>query len=135
MQDPGGANFSGQGGSLLSGMALTTEKRETLTQKDRRRKPRIHIPFPVSIEGQDENDEPFKAQTVLDNFSSNSMYFRIFPHVVQGNNLSIVVGLSVSKPFGEAPAKISIDGVVRRADRKDGGVFGVAVTFKKARFL
>ena len=135
MHDPGGANLIGQGGSLLSGMALTTEKREILTQEDSRRKPRIHIPFPVSIEGQDENDEPFKAQTVLDNFSSNSMYFRIFPHVEQGKNLSIVVGLSVSKPFNETPAKILVDGVVRRADRKDGGVFGVAVTFNKARFL
>lgn len=135
MHDPGGANLRGQGGSLLSGMMLTTGKRKTLTQEDRRRKPRIHIPFPVSIEGQDENNEPFKAETVLDNFSSNSMYFRILPHVVQGKNLSIVVGLAVSKTFGETPAKIAVDGVVRRADRKDGGVFGVAVTFNKARFL
>ncbi len=102
--------------------------------EDRRIKPRVYIPFPAIVEGRDENGQVFKADTVLDNFSSNSMYFRILPCVGHGTKLSITVGLSTSLPVHETPSRISVEGLVRRADLKEGGVCGVAVTFKKARF-
>lgn len=101
---------------------------------DRRIKPRIYIPFPAIVEGQDEDGQVFKSDTVLDNFSSNSMYFRILPSVGKGSSLSITVGLSTSLPMNENLSRISVEGLVRRADLKEGGVCGVAVTFKKARF-
>jgi len=120
---------------MVGGTALATDTKQYLPMgEDRRIKPRIYIPFPAIIEGQDESGHVFKAETVLDNFSSNSMYFRVLPCVVLGSSLSITVGLSTSLPMDKTPSRISVEGLVRRADHKEGGVCGVAVTFKKAYF-
>ena len=57
------------------------------------------------------------------------------PCVEVGTQLSIIVGLTPSLTLTEHSPQVAIEGIVHRAEEKPGGACGVAVTFKKAKFL
>lgn len=114
---------------LAQGLQSTNEGR------DRRGKPRINVPFHVKVNGVDEEGEVFTVETVVDNVSGNGLYLRMIPCVELGAKMSIVLGLhTATRVIDEAP-RFLIDGVVRRAEKKPGGVCGMAVTFDRVRFL
>lgn len=102
---------------------------------DRRKKPRIYVPFHATVQGVDENGEQFEINTILDNFSSNSLYLRLLPRVKQGAELSVTIGLSTTEPLTQTIPRVALDGVVQRIDQKSGGACGVVVTFARPRFL
>ncbi len=103
--------------------------------QDRRSKPRICVPFHASVDGIDDHGEHFNMETVLDNISGDGLYLRLMPCVQYGARLSIIVGLNASSERPTETARFSIDGVVKRVEKKAGGACGVAVTFDHAHVL
>jgi len=101
---------------------------------DRRRKPRICVPFHATVRGVNNEGEQFKVETVMDNVSGAGLYMRMMPNVKEGTRLSIGLRLHTgSSPTKEAP-RVVVEGVVLRAENKAGGVCGVAVAFDHVRF-
>ena len=43
---------------------------------ERRRKPRVHEPFPVTVHGIDPTGESFEVKTVLENISAGRLYLQ-----------------------------------------------------------
>jgi PilZ domain-containing protein len=103
---------------------------------ERRRKPRIFDPFPAKVKGTNLDGESFETETVIDNLSADGLYLRLMQRVKQGAKLSVVFQLSL-KPGAEAVSqpRVAVKGLVLRTESKPGGVFGVAITFDRARFL
>ena len=101
---------------------------------DKRRKPRICVPFHATVRGTSNEGEEFNVETVLDNVSGAGLYMRMMPNVKEGTRLSIGLRLHTgSSPTKEAP-RVVVEGVVLRAENKAGGVCGVAVAFDHVRF-
>lgn len=103
--------------------------------EERRGKPRICVPFHARVKGVDEKGKAFNVDTVLDNISGDGLYLRLMPCVDQGATLSLVVGLHSASETTEDVARFSIDGLVRRVEKKTGGACGVAVTFRTVRVV
>ena len=104
---------------------------------ERRRSPRICVPFPATVNGVDKDGRPFEVSTVLDNVSSTGLYFRIMPCVEAGANISVAFRLLLQPSGmtdGAASVKVSNAKVVR-AEEKPGGVCGIAVAFKYPEFI
>ena len=102
---------------------------------ERRRKPRIREPFPVTVHGVDGSGEAFEINTHLDNLSASGLYLRLAECVEPGMRLFIVIRLSAA-PAEEASApRIAIHGVVLRAEFRSEMECGVAVAFTHHRFL
>ena len=79
--------------------------------------------------------EVFDVATVLDNISGDGLYLRLMPCVEQGTKLSLVVGLERVADGTNDAARFSIDGVVRRVEKKSGGACGVAITFRHVQVV
>jgi hypothetical protein len=102
---------------------------------ERRVKPRIDVPFPVTVYGVDAKGEAFKVQTVLDNISAGGLYMRLWPRIEPGATLFIISRFSTS-PETEGPApRVALYGAVLRAEFKCGCTCGVAVAFSHHQFL
>jgi len=102
---------------------------------DRRKKPRICVPFHATVRGMNNEGEEFIVETVLDNVSSDGLYLRMMPSIKEGTTLAIEILLH--KPLHvteESSSRILVDGLVLRTDNKAGGVFGVAVALDNVRF-
>ncbi len=102
---------------------------------ERRGKPRICVPFHAKVKGVDEKGDAFDVDTVLDNISGDGLYLRLMPCVEQGTKLSLVLGLHSASKATDGDARFSIDGVVRRVEKRTGGACGVAVTFHHVRVV
>ena len=109
------------------------EVTRTAKTGERRKKERIYIPFPASVQGVDVNGEEFNINTVLDNLSSNSLYLRMMPIVKPGARLNVRFKLSTSGTEGRVTSSVSVRGTVIRADEKPGGASGIAIKFKAPR--
>jgi c-di-GMP-binding flagellar brake protein YcgR len=101
---------------------------------DRRRKPRICVPFHTTVRGVNNEEEEFNVETILDNVSGDGLYMRMMPSVKEGTTLSIQILLHKSSHMPEEASRILVEGVVLRTEKKAGGVCGVAVTFDRVRF-
>jgi PilZ domain len=101
---------------------------------ERRRKPRIYVPFPARVQGTDCAGQPFDVQTVLDNLSGNSLYLRMMLCVLPGEQLNVSFNLSLADTDAGEPAKIKIRGKVLRTDEYPGDVCGIALAFEHPKF-
>ena len=101
---------------------------------DRRRKPRICVPFHATVRGVNNEGEKFNIETVLDNVSGEGLYMRMMPSVKEGASLAIEIVLHKPLHKTEEASRILVDGVVLRTENKAGGVSGVAVAFGRVRF-
>ena len=101
---------------------------------ERRRYPRINIPFPATVQGLDNGGHNFSVETVLDNLSSKGLFLRMMPCVEPGAKLCIEIQMRTGRQLEHEGARLSVDGVVLRADKLAGGASGVAVSFAKVRF-
>lgn len=63
---------------------------------DRRRHPRLRVPFPAMLRGKDASGESFEVDAVLDNISAGGLYVRLGRCVKRGARLFAVVRLSTS---------------------------------------
>ena len=102
---------------------------------ERRRKPRIDIPFPAKVKGVDANGEAFETNSVLDNFSAGGLYLRLACSLNQGAELLVFVELPTASEDKAGASLIETKGVVLRAEPKPDGACGVAVGFERYRFL
>jgi hypothetical protein len=64
---------------------------------ERRRHPRVCLPFPASVEGVDEDGEPFRAETVLDDLSAGGVYLRLVERVRPGSVLTVTARFSTAR--------------------------------------
>lgn len=101
---------------------------------DRRKKPRIYVPFRAIVRGVNSQGEEFSVDTVLDNMSGDGLYMRMMPLVKKGGRLSIEIGLTTPSDEDPEPSRTMVEGVVLRSEMKAGGVCGVAVKFDRVRF-
>jgi hypothetical protein len=112
---------------------MMTELSFSAGKIERRRKARIYIPFPASVEGVDVNGEGFRINAVLDNLSADSLYLRIMERVKPGAILSILFRLSTAATDEAATSSVAVRGTVIRTDEKPGGACGIAVKFNSPR--
>lgn len=101
---------------------------------ERRRKPRICVPFHATVRGMNNEGERFKVETVMDNVSGAGLYMRMMPGVKEGTRLSIALRLHTGSAMNQEAPRVLVEGVVLRAESKAGGVCGVAVEFDQVRF-
>ena len=100
--------------------------------RERRGRPRIERPFPVTVRGVDAMGEPLDIDTVLDNMSVGGLYVRLPRRIEPGAQLA--VGIRVSVPWEEgAGARVATRGVVLRVESKSDGDHGLAVEFTRYR--
>lgn len=106
-----------------------------MTNIEKRRKPRIYIPFPARVKGVDRDGVAFAVDSVLDNLSGNGLYVRIMPCVTPQAPIHVAFKLSLDGDGDRQPAWVEVEGTVVRADEHPGTVCGVAVTFEQPQFL
>jgi hypothetical protein len=106
-----------------------------LHKPERRVKPRIHEPLPVSVSGIDESGRAFETETQVDNISANGLYMRLAEQVESGAKLALVVQFSM-KGIEEGPsARVAAQGLVLRSEPQQDGSCGLAVEFTRHRFF
>ena len=101
---------------------------------DRRRNPRICVPFHATVHGVSNEGEEFILETVLDNVSGDGLYMRMMSSVKKGTRLAIEIVLHKPLQATEEGSHLLVDGVVLRTENKAGGVSGVAVAIDRVRF-
>ncbi len=101
---------------------------------DRRRNPRICVPFHATVRGVNNEGEKFAVETVLDSVCGDGLYMRMMPSVKKGTRLSIALRLYTGSSMTHDAPRVLVEGVVLRAENKPGGVCGVAVAFDRVRF-
>ena len=100
---------------------------------ERRAKPRIQTPFPVSVRGVDADGEAFEVSTILDNLSAGGLYLRLVRRVEPGAEVSMEIRLSTAPARGALRAVTH--GVVLRVEPRFGGACGAAVRFTRLQLL
>jgi hypothetical protein len=99
---------------------------------ERRRHPRVHLPFPASVEGVSDAGESFRVQTILDDMSVDGIYLRLTDRVAEGAEVCVTARFSVVADKGLV---VRLVGKVVRVEPKPGGAFGVAMEVEKRRIL
>jgi hypothetical protein len=102
---------------------------------ERRRTPRIALPFMATARGIDTNSWRFEEHTVIGNLSAAGPYLHLSRRVAQGARLFVCIRLSNAYGRDAPAAYVAAHGVVARVEPWPGGVFGVAVTFTHCRFI
>jgi len=103
---------------------------------ERRAKPRVVVPFRVTVQGVDKTGVPFEAATVLDNLGPGGLYVRLMKDVKEGARLLIDVCMDCQAAESEVTGlRLEVYGLVKRVDRVPGGAFGVAVSFTSSVLL
>ncbi|HWP43384.1 MAG TPA: PilZ domain-containing protein [Blastocatellia bacterium] len=102
---------------------------------ERRRKPRIEYPFPVSVRGVDVAGKPFRVSGVLNDISASGLYMHLKKTVSLGSSLAFVIRLSSPESSKATAARIAIRGEVVRVEPSNGNSLGIAVRFTDYRFL
>jgi hypothetical protein len=102
---------------------------------DRRGKPRINVPFPVTVQGTDVDGNIFEATTLTDNLSANGLYFRISHEVKRNARLYVSICLSLTECGAEDRLRLELYGSVLRVDWIPSGAYGLAISFSNSAFL
>jgi hypothetical protein len=101
---------------------------------ERRRAPRIEIPFPAIVRGVDVDSQAFEAHTVLDDMSALGLSMRLFYHVAPCARLFVLIDL-LQAATGKSPAaRIALRATVVRVQSVSGGAFDVAAAITNYRF-
>ena len=100
----------------------------------RRGRARIYEPFPVTIRSVDVSGKAFEVHTVLDDFSASGFRLRLERQVERGAKVFAIVRLSTSAPEVPAP-RVAVRGIVLTVEPQSDGMWRVAVTFTRHRFL
>ena len=91
---------------------------------ERRRHPRINVPFPATVEGVNGEGLPFRFDTALDDLSRGGLSLRILELVAVGAELRVTARLSV---VGSKGVAFTLEGKVVRVEPKPGGAYCVAL--------
>lgn len=98
---------------------------------ERRKKPRISLPFVVKVRGVDTEGKSFVADTVVDNLSTGGIHVHLPFRVSAGQELLIMIRLSVSTTANAV--RVQARGPVVRVEPKPHQSFGVALAFIEYR--
>jgi hypothetical protein len=101
---------------------------------ERRKDPRICVPFFANIQGVDAEGAPVKVDTVLDNLCIGGLYFRMMKRLPVGEHLIVVFQLSVADGLDRQGPHVEVAGDVLRTDNREGGAWGTAVRIVTVRF-
>ena len=99
---------------------------------ERRQHLRVALPFPSTVEGVNDEGEPFEAATVTDDLSAGGAYLRVDEPVREGSDVTVTARLSVVTTRGVV---VRLRGKVLRVEPKPGGAYGVAVRVEDRRIL
>jgi hypothetical protein len=102
---------------------------------DRRRLPRIEIPFPAIIRGIDSHDQSFEEGSCIDNLCASGLYIRLARQLAPGAQPFVFVQLSITPAADHLCGYLAIHGRVARVDSRPGGIFGTAMTITNYRFF
>jgi hypothetical protein len=113
----------------MSQHAEKIERRIAVTppEAERAAEPRIYGLFPAQVRGSDDSGEPFRAETLLDNFSATEFDLRLTRRVAAGKQLFIVADIH--------EATIALHGSVLRAETQPDGAHRLTVSVTHYRFL
>ena len=100
---------------------------------ERRKKPRISTPFPITVHGINEKGERYQFETLIDNLSVGGVYLRHGERIDPYSKLELFIQLSESA--GKSAPVIKAEGIVLRTELKTDGLFGLAVVFTNHRFI
>jgi|SRR5215471_6009366 len=100
---------------------------------DRRSKPRLALPLPVSVRGRDARGKPFVIDTLLENISADGAYIRMPSCPALGTAVRVLVRFSTSSDISKG-ARVAAHGAVVRIEEHKLG-YGVAVRFTNHKFL
>ncbi len=103
--------------------------------RDHRRIPRINLPFPVIIRGQDATGDRFEVRTVLDELSPCDLSLRITRPLRLGSKLFVYIRLSTAPAQERSTPAVAMHGVVDRLEPQVGGYWRLDIAFDRHRFL
>ena len=97
---------------------------------------RLYEKFSVRVKGRDAAGNRFKMVTLLENIGGGGLYVLLDRRVEGGAPLSFFVSFS-TLPLGESMSapRLCARGRVLRAEAQPDGLFGVAVSFTRHRFV
>jgi hypothetical protein len=102
-----------------------------LYNDERRRHPRIYVPFPATVEGTNSEGATFQFSTKLDDLGARGLRLRVTEKVKVSSEMKVTVKLSVIKDFS---GEVTINGKVIRVVVKPGGAYEVAMKIEKHQF-
>jgi hypothetical protein len=103
--------------------------------QERRKKPRICVPFSALVRGWNEDGERFKELVKLENLSASGLYFKTNKGYQPGGKVCVTILLSfVPQPDRQEVCSLSTLGEVKRVDRNSGSGYGVAIQIQSCEF-
>lgn len=111
--------------------AARSEGRAIDERVERRKKPRISLPFFVKVRGVDAEGTSFVADTVVDNLSTGGIHVHLPFRVSEGQEFLMMIRLSVSTTANAV--QVQARGPVVRVEPKPHKSFGVALAFLEYR--
>jgi hypothetical protein len=118
---------------FLSALEYTSQLPPVGTSSERRRLPRLRMPFPAIIRGVDATGERFTTDAMVGNLSTCGLYLRLVRPVKTGARLFVVLRLTTT---WQAPAlHVAMATSVLRVDTSLDGGYGVATVFTRHRVL
>src|SRR5207247_8661738 len=103
--------------------------------EERRRKPRIHEPFPARVRGIDWRGDPFEVEAVLDNLSAGGLYVRLKRRTEDGAKLFVLFRLATRLAPDAKGLRVAARSRVLRSEPLPDGAFGIAVVFEHHHYL
>ena len=104
---------------------------------ERRHTPRIFESFPITVRAVNEGGQRFAEQTVVDNISAGGAYIRLAEVLRKGDELFMMVRMSLSEneSGNETGPLVAAKGTVTRVEARPDGTLGLAISFKRHRFV
>ncbi len=93
----------------------------------RRLKPRIDLPIPATLRGNDASGNPFDLEVAIDNLSVGGFHVRLERRLEVATSLLALIRI--------AGMEVEATGAVRWVDSKPDGSFGHGVAFQNYRVL
>jgi len=113
-------------GQTMRGIAIGEEV-------ERRKKPRIYIPFLIRVRGVDAEGKAFTVDTVGNDISTGGLYLQLPFRVNRGEKLFAVIRLSTSQD--EDALRVAARGRIVRVEPGSQERYGVAVAFINYRCM
>jgi hypothetical protein len=105
------------------------------TGQERRNSPRMRTPLRVKVQSSESPEPLFEEDTILDNFSSQGLYFRLARRAEQGIKLLVLLRCAVAPDATTMVAWLELQGIVLRTEEQSGGRFGTAIRLTHHRYI
>ncbi len=103
--------------------------------QERRVKPRVQTSFRALVRCPGNTRRKLTEETQVENISASGLYFHLQSPVVPGSNIFALLFVPPANPEERIGARIAVRATVVRTDLIREGARGVAVQFKRYRFV